>query len=188
MSQQRGTHTHELASVIQVLQLGRKSGLLIAQRGEGTGWQEGKISFVKGHVIQAHCGVLEGQEALTALHAWGSCRFFFLPDGVERVTGPLPAVQVQTHAPEATQAHPVWRGEEMNTDSLPAPAAPRRAPQAEQKLSALERHGLTRQHRHLLLLIDGQRSPVELARLMGRSVDDIYTMLHDLAVFGLVYQ
>ncbi len=40
--------------------------------------------------------------------------------------------------------------------------------------------GLSRTHRHLLLLIDGQRSILELVRLIGRSEQEVASFLHDL--------
>ena len=198
MSQQRGTETDQLASVIEVIQLGRKTGILIAQRGEGLTRQEGKISFMKGHIVHASCSGQTGPAALTSLNAWGSCRFLFQAEGSERATGPLPTpprtqpAQEQPHLTNATtdthRAMPSPRKDAVETGPLSPQVAPKRLHLSEQALSALEQQGLSRQHRRLLLLIDGQRTPNELARLIGRATSEVYTLLHDLAALGLVYQ
>nr|MDQ2716835.1 DUF4388 domain-containing protein [Chloroflexota bacterium] len=79
MPQQRGTITERLTDVIQVIQMGRKSGLLTADRGEGRTFEEGAITFVNGQVAQATATHLNGQEALNWLKTWGTCYFTFVP-------------------------------------------------------------------------------------------------------------
>ncbi|TMC61826.1 MAG: DUF4388 domain-containing protein, partial [Chloroflexota bacterium] len=48
MPHQRETATDRLSNVIQVIQLGKKSGLLTVERGEGITFEEGAITFVNG--------------------------------------------------------------------------------------------------------------------------------------------
>ncbi|MBV9614035.1 MAG: DUF4388 domain-containing protein, partial [Ktedonobacteraceae bacterium] len=78
MSQKRGTVTDRLLNVIQVLQLGKKTGHLTVERDEGKGQEKGEIIFVQGQVTQAYGGNLRGQEALNWLSTWGACRFIFV--------------------------------------------------------------------------------------------------------------
>src|SRR5258708_29244118 len=144
MSQHRGTETDQLASVIEVIQLGRKTGLLIAQRGEGLTRQEGKISFMKGHIVHVSCGGQVGPAALAALNAWGSCRFLFQADGSERATGPLPTLprtqpaREQPHLANATtdkhRAISPSRKDAVETGPLPPQVAPKRLHLSEQAL------------------------------------------------------
>src|SRR2546421_7427569 len=77
MAQQKETITNSLADVIQVIQLGRKSGVLTVARGEGETFEEGLITFVNGQAVAAQTTGFNGQNALHWLCRWGNCRFSF---------------------------------------------------------------------------------------------------------------
>ncbi|WP_201387829.1 hypothetical protein [Ktedonobacter sp. SOSP1-52] len=53
-------------------------------------------------------------------------------------------------------------------------------------LRLIEQSGLSRNHRRLLLLIDGNRNSAELARLMGRSQEEAQQLIRDLEYIGIV--
>ncbi len=53
-------------------------------------------------------------------------------------------------------------------------------------LPHFNRLGLTRLHRQLFLLIDGQRSVPELILLIGHRTDEVDTLLDDLERAGLI--
>lgn len=203
MSQQRETVTDRLVSIIQIIQLGRKTGLLTARRGEGITQEMGTITFLKGQITQTAVGRRRGSEALNWLTTWGNCRFTFVsydtsdtsslspissiaPENVTKDTDPRlrsqrPFVQNQTGPLSPGESN---HGEPQNPNTpLPASAltaAPFRTRQIDSALRAIENMGLSRTHRRLLLLIDGQRSIPELVRLMGRSEQEVSSLLHDL--------
>jgi hypothetical protein len=77
MAKARDTSTDRLSNVIEVVELGRRTGLLGAERGSGASFEEGEIYFVGGQAIYAVVAHLRGREALAALGQWGSCRFSF---------------------------------------------------------------------------------------------------------------
>ncbi len=56
MPPQRETATDRLADVIEVAQLGQKTGLLTVERGNGITLEEGSITFVDGQVTEASAG------------------------------------------------------------------------------------------------------------------------------------
>jgi hypothetical protein len=100
MPQQRDTATDRLLNVIQVIQLGRKSGLLTVERGVGAQFEEGVIVFSNGQVTQAEAGRSTGLEAFNWLSTWGSCRFAFVPTLTSSmVTSPLPPLSQNGPAP-----------------------------------------------------------------------------------------
>ena len=72
---------------------------------------------------------------------------------------------------------------------LPATHAdvPRLVQTIEEGLALIERAGLPRTYRHLLLLIDGKRNSIELSRLTGRNLNDLQKALNDLARLGIIY-
>ena len=117
MSQQPKTETDRLANVIQVLQLGQKTGRLIVERNEGPRFEQGIITFVNGQVVQASVNQQQGPDALNWLRSWGACRFTFTPEQRSGTTGRMPTMTSQT---------PAWGGSGYRpngTSPLPAPAA-----------------------------------------------------------------
>src|SRR5579883_403545 len=235
MPQQRETVTDRLANVIEVIQLGRKTGQLSVERGAGSTYEEGYISFLNGQIIQAVTGWRSGQEALNWLSDWGTCRFTFIPDASARTTSKLPALSAPSTSPLSPTASasqkvlpavaqparplpPVQRpvstgktespggtsqlspgfpvsgaGATGNSVAAPVypdtePLAPYRTRQLDEALWLLERRGLSRAHRHLFLLIDGQRTVAELVRLTGRRQDEVQQLLRDLETATLIQQ
>jgi hypothetical protein len=191
MTPQHGTYTDKLNNVIQVIQLGRKTGLLSVQRGEGASLEQGKVMFYRGQVTQASLGQLSNQQALFQLQSWSRCLFTFIPQGGERTTGPQsPVTGSQLPVLPTTQSLPSWNEEQApfpsNRFTLYEQVIPQRLRDMQSSLWLLEQAGLTRNHRRLLLLIDGQRNIVELARLTGRSQGEIQHLLLELENIGIV--
>ena len=205
MAQQRETATDRLVSIIQVIQLGRKTGLLTAKRGDGITQEEGTITFIKGQITQTIVGRRKGSEALNWLTTWGNCRFTFVSSDTSETSPSLTPVspkkpengKVDTdprlHPPRTflnRQTGPLMTeksngvGPQKPNIPLPAPESaltvPFRTRQIDSALRVIENMGLSRTHRHLLLLIDGQRSTPELVRLIGRSENEVASLLHDL--------
>ena len=197
MQQQRGTLTDRLADVIQVLQLGRKSGLLTVERDAGRNYEEGAITFVNGQISGARTGQITGHDALNRLLLWRTCRFAFTAlasanpslDGAHVSTPPVLSVDTD---PTLRRISSIRRGTrplgEHIPQTHPPPDMPRRQYPSEVALQALEQQGLTRAPRRLFLLIDGTRSFPELVRLMSRSYDEVLVLYQDLARAGLVSQ
>lgn len=203
MSQKRGTVTDRLLNVIQVLQLGKKTGHLTIERDEGKGQEKGEIIFVQGQVTQAYGGNLRGQEALNWLSTWGACRFIFVTAIPEKTTTPLPAQPSMsstrttqplsdTH-PRITAAIPAFPQNATRTNttdplaaSVPSSRIPHRTRSVNISLHLLAQEGLSRAHRHLYLLIDGNRTIPELIRLTGRPAEEIFRLLQELEHAGVI--
>jgi Domain of unknown function (DUF4388) len=205
MSQKRGTVTDRLLNVIQVLQLGKKTGHLTIERDEGKGQEKGEIIFVEGQVTQAYGGNLRGQEALNWLSTWGACRFIFVPATQEKITSPL-ATQTQPFmsSPKATQplrdtnpritaAIPTIRQKaewthttQQMANSSAGLAVPHRTREVNVSFHLLDQARLSRAHRHLFLLIDGNRTVAELIRLTGRPAEEILRLLQELEHIGVI--
>lgn len=193
MIQRRGTTTDQLANVIQVIQLGRKSGILSVERGEAASLEEGAITFVHGQITEAHVGRRNNQVALNWFKTWKACRFTFVPADSTRPTGPIAAMpggaigqqqnETNSHVAVASLATQPGRGTGPLQASSPMP---HRILPAEEALRLLDLGGLSRIHRHLLLLIDGRRTTQELVRLMGRRPDEVQKLLHDLEYIHVI--
>lgn len=204
MPERRGTTTDKLSNVIQVIQLGKKTGTLFVERGEGIQREEGAISFIQGQITHASTGQRTSQAALVWLGTWNTCRFTFVAAGsenMERLTGPLvalPRTPADTGALKTTP-HPSLQVSTPpnNLSSIPThlPATigngtngiPYRTRPLQEALILLDRAKLSRVHRHLLLLIDGHRSIAELVRLVGRKPDEVMKLLRDLAQIGVLH-
>ncbi len=173
---QPATLTDRLANVIQVIQLGRKTGTLTVERNSSGGLEQGMIAFVNGQMTQARAHTLAGNAAFKWLNTWGACRFTFTPSTSPGTTVKLPTLQLDQLAEQQR------RGNALNV------SIPFQYRALEEALQRIERANLSRAHRRLYLLIDGQRAPAELARLMGRNQNEIDTLLQDLKRTGVIQQ
>src|SRR5689334_11176287 len=93
MSQQPTTLTDRLANVIQVIQLGRKTGILTVERSTGGSLEHGTVQFVNGLMTQASAHQLNGLPAFQWLNTWGACHFTFTPSDLGDTTTKLPSVR-----------------------------------------------------------------------------------------------
>jgi hypothetical protein len=269
MAKPRVTATDRLANVIEVVELGQRTGLLTAERGSGSVLEEGELYFSSGRVIYAALAGLRGREALAVLSRWGPCRFAFerdTPPPVPNIPSSQPAMgdsqpgflpgrgmdqsggwPRQPSYPESglgngygvhdfganngrfggvngngngfgyngngTSGPPTnypmsaplngpvaWpspaRGPSTDGD-LPGARGtgglgvlnrrPRRAPDVRDLMSVVTTHNLSRGHRTILLLADGEHTVLDLARLSSKSVDEVSTLLSELETRGLIY-
>ena len=193
MQPQRETQTDSLANIIQILQIGVRSGTLTVERGEGPSFEEGYLVFVNGRVVDARTQQHTNWAAFNYLKTWGSCRFSF-----ESGTPAAPGI-----SPPALNGHgggDPYRNRPLNSSgysgslSHAAPAytsgssvrLPARSQAGEAALLRPDSTALSRTHRRLRLLINGQRSRDDLARLMSRTSDEVQTLLNDLEQDGLI--
>lgn len=118
MRRQRATLADHLLQVIEVIELGRRTGLLSIERTSDAGLEEGDIYFVQGEAIYASTGAKSGQVALQILRTWGACRFAFLSDV------PRPAANI---GPAVGGSRPYQTGPLRSI--RPVPLAPPNPPQ-----------------------------------------------------------
>ena len=200
MPPQRETATDRLADVIEVAQLGQKTGLLTVERGNGITLEEGSITFVDGRVTEASAGGRYGLEALNWLNTWGACRFAFVSSAITDSGLHIP---IAPSSPASTSRNlwmqaPTTNGQVSRlakdgknieeTGNTTIPAAPYRTKQLDAALRLIELTGLSRTHRRLFLLIDGQRTALELGRLLGRDQHEVYRLLYDLERVGVIHR
>lgn len=94
------TATDRLENVLDVVELGRRTGLLRVERGSGTMREEGEVYFAQGKPIYAAIAGLRGREALHLLAQWGGCYFAFdsqAAQPIPNISGVLPAVAPPTN-------------------------------------------------------------------------------------------
>lgn len=191
MQPQRETMTNNLADIIHLISFGNKNGTLTVERGDGKTQEEGFIIFVNGRVIEAKVGPYSGATAFNYLNTWQTCRFSFIKDAVNphQSTQPLPdktdrlpttSDYTRTQGPQHTEPNRYYDG-----GAMPSPR-PSRTYFGNTTLQNPDATQLPRHHRRLLLLVNGQRSIDELARLMTRSLDEVQRLLHDLRRAGLI--
>ncbi|HEU5375060.1 MAG TPA: DUF4388 domain-containing protein [Ktedonobacteraceae bacterium] len=212
MSQQPKTETDRLANVIQVLQLGQKTGRLVVERNNGQFFEQGIVTFISGQIVQASTGQRQGQDALAWLGSWGPCRFSFSIEQRPGYTGHMTAFPPQRHSQGETtystshHTSPLTNTSPVSTSgqyaifsrttgklggsgSFPLTqwmSTPFRTRYMEEGMHLIEQMGLSRAHRRLFLLIDGRRTPQELVRLMAQDPAEVYRLLKDLERAGVV--
>lgn len=69
--------TSRLANVIQLIALGRQSGILRVVRGHGASREMGQIQFIDGQPRAALLGQLTGTTAMNVLNNWGESYYMF---------------------------------------------------------------------------------------------------------------
>ncbi|MFI5273325.1 MAG: DUF4388 domain-containing protein, partial [Ktedonobacterales bacterium] len=69
--------TSRLGNIINMIGLGRQSGILRVIRGQGQTREIGQIRFAEGEPVTALLGNLTGPNALTVLNNWGECIYTF---------------------------------------------------------------------------------------------------------------
>ena len=278
MPKPRVTATDQLANVIEVVELGRRTGLLSVERGSGSVHEEGEIYFLHGRATYASLAGLRGREALAAMSRWGACRFSFdreMPSPVPNIAAPPPGPPAPNRISDPSLVHAqhaggqrlpegsgVWgfppqtpggafpgnasgplypsgplggggsgpldgsgifgasgafggsgagagaypygapdtSGSFQQRPFAPPAAAerpqppasflarrPRRAPDVRDLMQVVTSHNLSRNHRTILLLADGEHTVLDLARLSSKPVDEVTGLLSDLEERGLVY-
>lgn len=199
MPQQPATSTDRLSNVIQVIQLGRKTGVLTVERFKGSNFEQGILTFVNGRVTQASVGQYNGAAAFNALNAWGECRFTFTPSATAQITQPLPSItgyepNYRDYATDPTLRIQAVAGEQATNGAgdkqahTAAVGVPYPIRQYDEALLRIERMGLSRAHRRLFLLVDGHRPTPELVRLMGRGKEEVEALLRELERAGVIQQ
>jgi hypothetical protein len=175
MTQRRVTATNQIATVIDVLQLGKKTGILTVERGEGETFEEGTLTFVNGQVVQAAIGPYSGRDAAAKLFSWQACRFLFVPMLAGQINGGMlhtPHTQPEVKIVKEISTGPIHGLQQSDPTTLGDPSL-RPAITVYSKesmddvLRILDQRGLSRAHRHLFLLIDRRRSIKELAAITG---------------------
>jgi hypothetical protein len=269
MAKPKVTATDQLSNVIEVVELGQRTGMLLVERGSGSVLEEGEIYFIGGRAVHASLAGLRGREALAALSRWGACRFAFdreAPRPEVNLTNPSqPALSSlgphspvpnarpswpslsgsqpgygAPHTPHPSESSGAWavpqparssaslsNGNDLTARSYGAPPAqppavrpapagaplsaslapqyspspqavqapgrdplqrrPRRAPDVRDLMVVVTTHNLSRSHRTILLLADGEHTVMDLARLSSKPVDEVRGLLDELEGRGLVY-
>lgn len=208
MPQRRDTATDRLSNIIQVIQLGRKTGVLSVERGEGNTYEEGTITFVNGQVTHANTGLRSYLEAFYWLNAWTECRFTFTSQAAtgihlsqrlplsspvsNRTSYPMSSLREQQPTLHAQQSS---TGEQVKLPTQDYAGTneairqvPHRTTSLDEALRRIEQAGLSRIHRRLLLLVDGYRDISELVRLTGHTPDEVAMWLRQLENIGAIHQ
>jgi hypothetical protein len=73
-----------------------------------------------------------------------------------------------------------------HTPAAPISVTPYLTRPVDEAVRLVEERNLSRYHKHLLLLIDGRRTTLDLMRVMGRSPDEMSRLIGDLRYLGLV--
>ncbi len=203
MSQSQEIIAERLLTVIQRIQQGRMSGILTARRGDGVTAEEGNVDFANGQIRLVKVGRRSGSDALSWLSTWSNCYCSFSSsintdvDSFLRIFSPSEK-QLSTPRPELSPRVTDQLGKQTGSIQHTTPLRenrpseqnfasdslthliPQQAYPPQEALRFLDSQGLTRTHRHLLLLIDGHRSIAELIRVINRPESEVIHLLRDL--------
>ena len=213
MLQQYGIATR-LVSVIQAVQLGRETGTLIAKRRGGISTEEGRIVFIDGRIAEVTMNSRSTSDAFNYISTWENCQVSFISrDTLRTITHLFESSSLMASPPSEEQkraspstplpkgVRPVREQRQNRTYDTPVAKPAQPLSLSEQELMAytpvlmqplpivlyrIEQTGLSRAHRQLALLINGERSVEDLVHVMGRTFSNIQGIVQDLKRLGLI--
>ena len=185
MQSQRETLTDSLTNIIQILQLGYRSGTLTVERHAGQGIEEGYIVFSNGRVVDARTNQYSGLAAFNYLNTWGSCRFSFI--NASDTQDALSSGSYSSNSVRVPSVPGSFSPVGASGRAVHSPF-PRLSQAGMAAISHPEAVSVQRLHRRLLLLINGHRNLTALARLMARNPDEVQVLLDELEQAGLIQQ
>ncbi len=186
----RENPAEKLKDVLELVHARRYSGLLSIERFEGGRFEEGEIYFERGQPVYARSRQKAGKEALSRMASWRQVYFTFDKNA------PRPQTQDTTPAPSPPDL--VVSASSLN-EARQSTTSPLRSlsglPFSEIELLIprkliINRDALalplTRAQRSIYILIDGRRTIADLARCIGKNVQDIRILLNELLEQGLI--
>jgi len=169
----------QLVKIIQALQVGRTTGTLVATRGEGPSYEIGTLVFMQGRVVQAKVGRRQDREALNWLSTWGRCKYTFVQSVSSESASPESSREIQSRTTGPLREHSTGPISEAAAEPINE-TVPYKSKALDYGLQVIERKGLSRVHRRLFLLVDGQREITEFMRLLKLNEFEVLEILYDL--------
>jgi hypothetical protein len=168
----RGIETQRLVEILQGLQLARKTGVLAVERPSANdAIEQGTLTFSHGHIVDATLHPYQGTKAFEILASWTNCYFTFHPS---------------SSAMPATSTLPQIATDKRKPSSGPLSTAPYRVLPVNEALVAFPASRLSRLHRQLFLLVNGERTLHDFIRLTGHLPEEVETLLLDLERAGFI--
>jgi Domain of unknown function (DUF4388) len=189
----RPNPAEKLSDVIDLLCARHYSGLLSVERFEGRRFEEGEIYFEQGCPVYACYNQKTSKEAFARLETWRQVYFAFNKNVPCPLSRDIPPPSLLPPSEPNQLSQPLSSGE-LRWDTLPRlRAAPRplsnvaqlvpHRSEVKQNILSLP---LTRAQRAVYLLVDGKRTVVDLARCIGKSIQDVIKLLNELLGLGLI--
>jgi hypothetical protein len=165
----------------------------MVRRGAGLTAEQGTLLFVQGQVTEARVGRRSGSAALNWLSTWGQAHYLFTPLVTEKEMPLGDGASAPIVACKTTHTGPLRPAPHVNTDKLERESSLIAASDVlnstiacAEATARIDQAGLSRTHKHLYLLINGQRTALECVPLVGRKVEEVRNMLHDLEWLGVI--
>jgi hypothetical protein len=192
MLKKRNNPAERLRDVLELVYARRYSGLLSAERFSAGHFEEGEIYFEFGRPIYARCGSRTERGAFAWLSSWRQIYFSFERDAPHPVIGTtLDGSAFVPNYPEqrmqSVLPFPYNKQLPVNISSnIPFSGLEQMVPHKrviDRNVLALP---LTRVQRAAYLLVDGRRTIADLARCMGKNVQEIRQLLSELQEQDLI--
>jgi len=188
--------TGRLENVLHLIELGKQTGILKAIHAGSPLREQGQIVYHAGKPIEASVGRLTGAAALSVMQSWDKALYLFEESPVKPAPTNIGQTPAVGHSAPASPPPPVTAPlpptppaaslRPQPVSSLPPSQMLRRVPRPTTRADSVDQHRLDRQTRMVLLLVDGQRTVDDLARLIHRSPDDIVATLNALSALQLI--
>lgn len=193
MRKQRKHPAERLSDVLELLYARRSSGLLSVERFEGQVFEEGEIYLERGKPVYARVDTRMGKGAFSWLSTWQQIYFAFDKDAPNPMsqapaggtTPPVSSPQQETAIPSARGSAPLVSTPSPNIH-FPLSGVEHMVPRRQIVKDNVLEMPLTRTQRSIYLLIDGRRTIADLARCLGKNLQEVSQALRELQEQGLI--
>lgn len=194
VTQQQGRIADNLARIIQIIQVEGRTGELRVRRGEGINAEIGSIGFTNGQIVFAQIGSYMGPDALNILIGWGKCVFVFIPHlttgSLQQQTGPIQRQRETSPVIPQLRQSASQQGEQPDVananNAFPLTAVPRATMSVMKAIGIIEKAGLPRLYRQVILAIDGRQAVGELVRSVNCTPEEMSQILQTLEELTII--
>ncbi|QBD76568.1 hypothetical protein EPA93_11370 [Ktedonosporobacter rubrisoli] len=186
-------YTKDLIKLLQLLEVSQQSGLLVIGR-EGESWQA-FVLLQAGHVLACQIddlrqgrGVICGARALGWLGQRGALEWRLEKQAVQQevlLSASFLQPDSQREEPSPSTEAKLWGGAHRQISS---PHSPSSLPRVPYRIgTTVGGSGLrSREARQIFALVDGKRTPEDIARLLHKSLHEIVPVLREMERLGLI--
>jgi Domain of unknown function (DUF4388) len=187
MRNERAMSAESVSEVLAMARQRQLSGRLTIRPQRRGSSLEGVVSLQAGRPVSARLGLAAGHEALSRLLGWRAVQYLFQPDDPAPAS---PGLRYESDTDEPSSPAPSdgkhLTDQEAPRTSAPGPNLAQPVPHRREVDRDVLTLPLTRRQRVIYLLVDGQRTLVDLSRCSGQTQQEVEWIVQELQAKALL--